>query len=130
MLKKHWQEKKIAEEKKSNTVAGQAHIQTGSDEEVPGEEEVHQDLEEEYDLNFAFIQNESGTNKMVTEQHARETLKSLYIYSTLSSHQMFCKKYMTDVKQVDMVLHGKCNGGESHSNENGCILDMFCMWLV
>ena len=130
--KKHWQERKVAEEKKPNTVTGQAHIQTGNDEEVPVEEKVHQDLEEEDDLNFAFIQNKSGTDKMVTEQHARERLKPLYIYldSTLSFHQMFCKKYMTDVSQVDVTLCSKCNGGELHSDEKGCMLDTFHMWLV
>ena len=37
---------------------------------------------------------------------------------------------MTDVHQVDIALQGKCNGGEFHSNEKGCVLDMFCMWLV
>ena len=37
---------------------------------------------------------------------------------------------MTDVRQVDVDLQGKCNGGESHSNEKGCVLDMFCIWLV
>jgi hypothetical protein len=37
-------------------------------------------MEEEDDLNFAFMQNKSGTNKMVTEQYARETLNPFYIY--------------------------------------------------
>ena len=37
---------------------------------------------------------------------------------------------MTDVHQVNIALQGKCNGGESHSNKKGCVLDMFCVWLV
>jgi hypothetical protein len=43
---------------------------------------------------------------------------------------MFRVKYMTNMHQVDIALQGKYNGGESHSNEKGCVLDMFCMWLV
>ena len=37
---------------------------------------------------------------------------------------------MTGVKQVEVALHGKCNGGESHIDEKGCVLDVFCMWLI
>ena len=61
---------------------------------VRQEKEVHQDLEEGGDLNFVFIQNKSGTNKIVTEQHARETLKPSFIYLDITSsfHQMFCNK--------------------------------------
>ena len=45
---------------------------------------------------------------------------------------MFCVNYMANanVRQVDVALYTKCNGGESHSNKKGCVLDMFCMWLV
>ena len=45
----------------------------------------------------------------------------------LVPHQL---TYMTDVRQVDVSLRGKYNGGESHSDEKGCVLDMFCMWLM
>ena len=43
---------------------------------------------------------------------------------------MFKQNYMSDVKQVDVTLRGKCNAGESHSDEKGYVLNMFCMWLV
>ena len=69
---------------------------------------------------------------MLKAQRASETLKQsyIYLYSTSSFHQMFRANYMKDVRQVDVALRGKCNGGESHSDEKGCVLDMFCMWLV
>jgi hypothetical protein len=78
------------------------------------------------------MQNKVEDSPMLKEQRARKTLKLSYIYldSTSSFHQMFRAKYMTDVHQIDIALRGKCNGGESHSDEKGCVLDMFCMWLV
>ena len=99
--------------------------------EVEDEESIHQDDEDD-DLNFAFMQNEREGNSMLKAQRARKTLKPSYIYldSTSSFHQMFWANYMKDVRQVDVALRGKCNGGESHSDEKGCVLDMFCMWLV
>ena len=121
--RQHLKERKatVAKEKKPGNIVGQAHIQTGNDEEDPGEEEVHQDHEEQDDLNFAFMQSEGGANNMVTEQCARKTLKPsyIYLYSSSSFYQMFCKKYMTDMKQVYVALYSKCNGGKSHSDEKG-----------
>ena len=69
---------------------------------------------------------------MMQEQWARVTPKLSYIYldSTSLFHQMFRANYMTNVRQVDVALRGNCNAGESHSNEKGCVIDMFCMWLV
>jgi hypothetical protein len=90
----------------------------------------HQDKDD--NLNFAFMQNEQEDGPMLNDQQACKTLKPSYIYldSTSSFHQMFRAKYMTDVHQVDIALQGKCNGGKSHSDEKGCVLNMFCMWLV
>ena len=127
--RKHWEERKNKDgaEKAKKMIPGQALIQTEADEDSQGD---HQD--EDDDLNFAFMQNKVEDTPILKEQRARETLKPSYIYldSTSSFHQMFRAKYMTDIHQVNIALRGKCNGGESHSDEKGCVLDMFCMWLV
>ena len=43
---------------------------------------------------------------------------------------MFTSKNMSNIQRVSTTLRGKCNGGVSHSDEKGDVLDMFNMWLV
>ncbi len=116
--------------KAKRTTPGQANMQTAANDLEDDKEVNHQD--EDDDLNFAFMQNGQKENSMLKAQQAHKTLNPSYIYlnSTSSFRQMFRAKYMTDVCQADVALRGKCNGGESHSDEKGCVLDMFCMWLV
>ena len=45
-------------------------------------------------------------------------------------NQIFEDKHLIDVKEVGVMLCGKCNGGTVFSNEKGVLLNMFSMWLV
>ncbi len=58
----------------------------------------------------------------IIEQHKqREILKPTYLYLDLISsfYQVFSDKYLEEVKEVGVTLHGKCNAGTVFSNEKG-----------
>ena len=90
--------------------------------------ERHQD---DYLDALAFIKASKG-HDTINKHKQRETLKPTYLYLYLMSsfYQVFSDKYLEEVKQVGVTLHGKCNAGEVFSNKKGMLLDMFCMWLV
>ena len=104
-------------------VAGQAHIHVNKQD---IERQVyHQD---NFEDGLACIQAEDD-NERVKQQQRRKTLKPSYLYldSMSSFNQMFEDKHLVDVKEVGVMLRGKCNGGTVFSTEKGILLDMFSM---
>ena len=47
-----------------------------------------------------------------------------------SYNQVFVEKYMKNIKQLNVVLRGKCNAGEVYSDVGGVLMDLSNAWLV
>ena len=48
----------------------------------------------------------------------------------LSYNQAFVERYLQQMKQLAIMLRGKCNAGEVYSDKQVMMLDLFSMWLV